>query len=88
MLCGEKKEINFSAEEIFNAMEREDPLVGRKPVPLKGDGMLHTYWMSKGSSKGGEDKVYLQEREEESLGKASSRHFPKAVPKFHYLLYF
>ena len=43
MLCGEKKEINFSAEEIFNAMEREDPLVGRKPVPLKGDGMLHTY---------------------------------------------
>ena len=43
MLCREKKEINFSVEEIFNAVEKEYPLVGRKPVPLRGDGVLDTH---------------------------------------------
>ena len=48
MLCREKEEINFSVEEIFNAVEKEHPLVGRKTVPLRGDGVLHTHWMSRG----------------------------------------
>lgn len=87
MLCREKEEINFSVEEIFNAVEKEHPLVGRKTVPLRGDGVLHTHNVQ-GPSKGGEGKICLQEREEDSLGKASSRHLPKAVPKFHNLLYF